>query len=142
MEKPDSLDIDFDVAIIGGGPVGLLMAYQLLRFSGGRHSVYIVDKDDKSLGGDATITTTTTAATTTETEGEGRGEREREAKFYYGRANAIYSRSAELLDQLDLAHDLVQQSHICRQSYTYDEHGNRVVPGRVWNFVENIEDTL
>ncbi|KAL2812921.1 FAD binding domain-containing protein [Aspergillus cavernicola] len=77
--------------IIGGGPVGLLMAYQLAR-SGCS-------------------------------------------------SECIYSRSSELLDQLGLVDDLLQECHVCRESYTYDSEGERVVPGRVWNFVENIEGT-
>ncbi|RFU35572.1 hypothetical protein B7463_g831, partial [Scytalidium lignicola] len=104
MERPTHAD----VLIVGGGPVGLLTAYQLARLG---VSVHIVDKEPKlSLGN-------------------------------YGRANAIYPRSTELLDQLSLADNLIQQCHICRDSYTYDENGKRVVPGRVWNFVENIDDT-
>ncbi|KAL3444615.1 FAD binding domain-containing protein [Aspergillus insuetus] len=58
-----------------------------------------------------------------------------------GRANVLYARSAELLDQLGLLDDLLQQCHVCRESYTYDAQGTRVIPGRVWNFVENVEDT-
>ncbi|KAL2836940.1 FAD binding domain-containing protein [Aspergillus pseudoustus] len=58
-----------------------------------------------------------------------------------GRANVLYSRSAELLDQLSLVDDLLQQCDLVRESYTYDSDGKRVIPARVWNFVENIEDT-
>ncbi|KAJ5597585.1 Monooxygenase FAD-binding [Penicillium hordei] len=35
----------------------------------------------------------------------------------------------------------MQQCYIVRQSYTYGENGDRINPGRVWDFVENIEDT-
>lgn len=59
-----------------------------------------------------------------------------------GRANALYSRAAEMLDQLGLAERILQQCHIVRESYTYNDKRERVVPGRVWNFVENIEDSL
>jgi phenol 2-monooxygenase len=104
MERLTSVD----VLIVGGGPVGLLTAYQLARSS---ISVHIVDKDPKL------------------------------SMEHYGRANALYSRSAELLDQLGLADELIQQCHVCRESYTYDENGMRVMPGRVWNFIENIDDT-
>ncbi|KGO37803.1 Monooxygenase, FAD-binding [Penicillium expansum] len=103
-----SRSLSVDVLIVGGGPVGLLTAYQLAQAG---CSVHIVDKESKF-----TIT-------------------------QYGRANALYSRSAEFLDQLGLVDDIMQQCYIVRQSYTYGENGERIVPGRVWNFVENIEDT-
>ncbi|KAJ0426794.1 FAD binding domain-containing protein [Aspergillus carlsbadensis] len=74
-------------------------------------TVCIIDKDDKSHSTDS------------------------------GRANVLYARSAELLDQLGLAEDILQQCFVCRESYTYDAQGKRVIPGRVWNFVENVEDT-
>ncbi|KAI1624554.1 2,4-dichlorophenol 6-monooxygenase [Exophiala viscosa] len=103
-----TLESSVDVLVIGAGPVGLLIAYQVLRAG---CSVYVIDKDDKYAGAQ------------------------------YGRANAIYARSAELLDQLGLADDIVQQSHFVREAYTYDDKGERVIPGRVWNFVENVADT-
>ncbi|KAK4937754.1 hypothetical protein LTR10_021699 [Elasticomyces elasticus] len=103
-----TLESSVDVLVIGAGPVGLLIAYQVLRAG---CSVHIIDKDDKYQSAQ------------------------------YGRANAIYARSAELLDQLGLADDIVQQSHFVRESYTYNDKGERVIPGRVWNFVENVADT-
>lgn len=102
------MNLSVDVLVVGGGPVGLLIAYQLVRAG---CTVHIVDKDNKTNSNQ------------------------------YGRANAIYARTAELLDQLGLAEGLVQQCHIVRESYTYNEKGERVIPGRVWNFVENIDDT-
>jgi hypothetical protein len=30
----------------------------------------------------------------------------------------------------------MQQCYIVRQSYTYGENGDRINPGRVWDFVE------
>ncbi|KAL4864753.1 hypothetical protein BDV12DRAFT_200832 [Aspergillus spectabilis] len=80
--------------IIGGGPVDLLIAYQLAR-SG--CSVHIIDKENKLPNQDS------------------------------GRANALYSRSAEILDQLGLVDDLLQECHVCRESYTYDSEGERVI---------------
>jgi phenol 2-monooxygenase len=115
-----SAPVCVDVLVVGGGPVGLLVAYQLAR-SG--LSVHVVDKDDKK--------------SKLQSQGQGQGQGQ-----HYGRANAIYSRSAELLDQLGLADDILQQCHVCREAYTYDERGERVVPGRVWNFIENIDDTV
>ncbi|KAL3471357.1 FAD binding domain-containing protein [Aspergillus californicus] len=101
--------VSVDVLVVGGGPVGLLMAYQLHRAG---CLVHIIDKDAKAW------------------------------REQYGRANALYPRSSEMLDQLGLADDIMQQCHIVRQSYTYDENGEPVVPGRVWNFVENVDDTV
>ena len=98
-----------DVLVVGGGPVGILIAFQLARAG---CSVHIIDKDKKSSTKES------------------------------GRANAIYSRSAEFLDQLGLVDELLQQCHIVRESYTYDSNGKRVIPGRVWNFVENIDNSV
>ena len=107
-----SQDLEVDVTIVGAGPVGLLLAYQLVRCDPSTR-IHIVDKMEKQS-----------------------------PEAAYGRANVLFSRSAELLDQLDLADDMIQQCHVCREAYTYNAQGRRVVPGRVWNFVENIQDTL
>ncbi|RFU28759.1 hypothetical protein B7463_g7580, partial [Scytalidium lignicola] len=102
------MDIKTDVLVVGGGPVGIIIAYQLARTG---ISVHLIDKDPKD--GQTTI----------------------------GRANVIYPRPAELLDQLGLAEELVQVANLCRESYTYKD-GKPVIPGRIWNFVENIDDTF
>ncbi|KAL3459562.1 FAD binding domain-containing protein [Aspergillus heterothallicus] len=111
-----------DVLIIGAGPVGLLTAYQL-ALSG--CSVCIIDKDASKSSTTSSYPTSSSQSST----------------FSTGRANVLYPRSAELLDQLHLLHDLLQQCHVCRESYTYDAQGDRVIPGRVWNFVEGVEDS-
>lgn len=105
LELPSSAD----VLVVGGGPVGLLIAYQLARAG---CSVHVIDKDNKLSDKNS------------------------------GRANAIYSRTAEFLDQLGLVDELVQQSYLVRESYTYDAKGERVIPGRIWNFVENIDNSV
>ncbi|KAL8995993.1 MAG: hypothetical protein Q9188_006676 [Gyalolechia gomerana] len=57
----------------------------------------------------------------------------------YGRAGAISPRTMELLDQLSLADPLMQHGFVCKSTSTFKD-GQRV-PGRGWDFVQNIEDT-
>ncbi|KAH7024852.1 FAD binding domain-containing protein [Microdochium trichocladiopsis] len=98
---------EYDVVIVGGGPVGLLMAYQLRRFG---VSVCVLEQHEK------------------------------ESQDAYGRAIALFPRTTEQLDQLDLIEPMLQLGFACRTSVTYKD-GERVIPGRVWTFMENIKDT-
>ncbi|CAK7221010.1 hypothetical protein SBRCBS47491_004381 [Sporothrix bragantina] len=100
-------DATYDVVIVGGGPVGLLMAYQLQRFG---VSACVLEQHDKTT------------------------------QDAYGRAIALFPRTTEQLDQLDVIDPMLQLGFACRSSVTYKE-GERVVPGRVWTFMENIADT-
>ncbi|KAB5562890.1 FAD binding domain-containing protein [Coniochaeta sp. 2T2.1] len=98
---------EYDVVIVGGGPVGLLMAYQLKRFG---VSVCVLEQHDKNT------------------------------QDAYGRAIALFPRTTEQLDQLDLIDPMLQLGFACRSSVTYKD-GERVIPGRVWTFMEKIKDT-
>ncbi|KAL4797127.1 FAD binding domain-containing protein [Aspergillus venezuelensis] len=100
-------DSAYDVVIIGGGPVGLLLAYQLKRFG---VSVCVLEQHKK------------------------------ETQDAYGRAIALFPRTLELLDQLGVIEPMLQLGFACRSSVTYKD-GERVIPGRVWTFMENIKDT-
>ncbi|KAL4944601.1 hypothetical protein BDV06DRAFT_232853 [Aspergillus oleicola] len=97
----------YDVVIIGGGPVGLLLAYQLKRFG---VSVCVLEQHKK------------------------------ETQDAYGRAIALFPRTLELLDQLGVIEPMLQLGFACRSSVTYKD-GERLIPGRVWTFMENIKDT-
>ncbi|KAF1990709.1 3-propionate hydroxylase [Aulographum hederae CBS 113979] len=55
----------------------------------------------------------------------------------YGRAITLFPRSSELLDQLGLAEDLAQECFACRDTVSYDSHGNEV-QGRGWAFMESM----
>lgn len=79
---------EYDVAIVGGGPVGLLLAYQLKRFG---VSTAVFEKHVK------------------------------ETQDAYGRAVAIFPRTMEQLDQLDLAEPMLQLGFACRNSVTYKD---------------------
>ncbi|OIW31073.1 FAD/NAD(P)-binding domain-containing protein [Coniochaeta ligniaria NRRL 30616] len=98
---------EYDVVIVGGGPVGLLVAYQLKRFG---VSVCVLEQHDKNT------------------------------QDAYGRAIALFPRTTEQLDQLDLIEPMLQLGFACRSSVTY-KNGERVIPGRVWTFMESIKDT-
>ncbi|KAL4988599.1 FAD binding domain-containing protein [Aspergillus falconensis] len=98
----------YDVVVVGGGPVGLLLAYQLKRFG---ISVCVLEQHKK------------------------------ETQDAYGRAIALFPRTLELLDQLGIIEPMLQLGFACRSSFTYKD-GKRVIPGRVWTFMENIKDTV
>ncbi|KAJ4417740.1 hypothetical protein N0V82_006014 [Gnomoniopsis sp. IMI 355080] len=89
-------DSKVDVLIVGGGPVGLLIAYQLLRFSAGNLAIHIVEKHPKSQ------------------------------QDVFGRAVTFWSRSMELLDQIGLAQEIAQQCFACRTAASFDAEGNEI----------------
>ncbi|MCJ1290926.1 hypothetical protein MMC34_002468 [Xylographa carneopallida] len=99
--------IQVDVLICGGGPVGLLLSYQLARMG---IKTYTVEQYDKSTQG------------------------------MYGRACALYPRTLEMLDQLDLGEALAQIGFIGRSAVTYRD-GKRI-NGRGWGFINKPFDTF
>ncbi|KAH7411777.1 FAD binding domain-containing protein [Phaeosphaeria sp. MPI-PUGE-AT-0046c] len=100
-----------DVLVVGGGPVGLIIAYQLARnLPRSTHKIKIIEKYPKS------------------------------SQDQYGRAITLFPRSSELLDQLGLADKLAQQCFACRQTVNYDKDGNET-SGRGWSFMEDMKDT-
>ncbi|KAI6082714.1 3-propionate hydroxylase [Hypoxylon rubiginosum] len=58
----------------------------------------------------------------------------------YGRAITLFPRTSEMLDQLGLADELLQSCFACRDTVTYNAHGQEV-PGRGWSFMNNMKDT-
>ena len=111
-------EVSTDVLIVGAGPVGLNIAYQLRRFSSPPINtsatqpiaVRIIEKYPKPV------------------------------QENFGRAVTFWSRSMEMLSQLDLAEPITQQCVAVRSSAAYDPKGNEVF-GRGWSFLEGIEDT-
>lgn len=87
-----------DVLIVGGGPVGLLIALQLTKFGS---SAYVVEQDDKSQ------------------------------LPIYGRACTLWPRTVELLDQLDLADDMLQEGIVSTNSLHFRE-GKRLTGGYMY----------
>lgn len=85
---PDNGMEEYDVVIVGGGPVGLLTAYQLRRFG---VSICVLEQHEK------------------------------ETQDAYGRAIALFPRTSEQLDQLDLIDDMLQLGFACRTSVTYKD---------------------
>ena len=92
MATPDTRVVEYDVVIVGGGPVGLILAYQLTRFG---LSACVLEQYEK------------------------------EAQDNYGRAIALFPRTIEQLDQLDLLEPMLQLGFACRTSVTY-KNGERV----------------
>ncbi|KAL7620276.1 hypothetical protein AAE478_009269 [Parahypoxylon ruwenzoriense] len=58
----------------------------------------------------------------------------------YGRAITLFPRTSEMLDQLGLADELLQDCFACRETVTYDAHGEEV-HGRGWSFMSEMKDT-
>lgn len=75
---------------------GLLIAYQLARFSAGSLAIHIVEKHPKAQ------------------------------QEVFSRAVTFWSRSMELLDQVGLAEDIAQQCFACRTAASFDAEGNQV----------------
>ncbi|KAF2491393.1 FAD/NAD(P)-binding domain-containing protein [Lophium mytilinum] len=85
-----------DVLVVGGGPVGLITAYQFAASLPSPFRIKIIEKEPKS------------------------------AQDQYGRAITLYPRSTEMLDQLGLADALAQECFACRTTASYDKDGNEV----------------
>jgi phenol 2-monooxygenase len=119
MSPSTEAEIDVDVLIVGAGPVGLNLAYQLRRFSsplishasGSQPiSVHIIEAHPKPV------------------------------QESFGRAVTFWPRSMEILSQMGLADQITQQCVAVRSSAAYNTKGEEVF-GRGWSFVEGIEDT-
>lgn len=114
-----STDVNVDVLVVGGGPVGLNLAYQLRRFSSppiapasssGPISIHVIEMHPKPM------------------------------QENFGRAVTFWSRSMEILSQMDLGEQITQQCVAVRSSGAFDADGNEVF-GRGWSFLEGITDT-
>ncbi|KUL86983.1 hypothetical protein ZTR_05722 [Talaromyces verruculosus] len=88
MTATEPISETYDVVIVGGGPVGLLTAYQIARFG---LSVCVLEKYDK------------------------------QTQDAFGRAIALFPRTLEQLDQLDLIEPMLQKGFACRTSVTYKD---------------------
>ncbi|GME40435.1 pentachlorophenol 4-monooxygenase [Neofusicoccum parvum] len=103
-----------DVLIVGGGPVGLITAYQLARTLPGPMTsrIKIIEKHAKS------------------------------AQDAYGRAITLFPRTSEMLDQMGLADALAQQCFACRETASYDCRGGgeevREGGRGAWAFMEEM----
>ncbi|KAI0506900.1 FAD binding domain-containing protein [Xylaria bambusicola] len=58
----------------------------------------------------------------------------------YGRAITLFPRTSEMLDQLDLADELLQEAFACRETAAYNSRGEEV-NGRGWSFMNQMKDT-
>ncbi|TID20042.1 FAD/NAD(P)-binding domain-containing protein [Venturia nashicola] len=90
-EQPAVEEDHIDVLVVGGGPVGLITAFQLARNLPSPHRIRIIEKETKS------------------------------ARDEYGRAITLFPRSVEMLDQLGLADALAQECFACRETVSYKD---------------------
>jgi phenol 2-monooxygenase (NADPH) len=112
-------DIEVDVLVVGAGPIGLNLAYQLRHFS----SVPIADP----------LTTNPISVHIIEA-------LPKPTQEAFGRAVTFWPRSMEMLSQLGLGHPIMQDCFAVRSSAAYDTEGREVF-GRGWSFLEGINDT-